>query len=147
MIDISRFNYGEYAVQESYKTLRHRHVWFKSSKSHFGEAWSPHVDKLWGDIVITIEETNYYFDVKRNSVSIDSLNAFAGDYFLVYHHFLKENVVIPREHLKGFQDKYTKEPLSSGDMGIKFWNFKDVGFMNLDEWITKTLSEHEHIII
>ena len=146
-MNIDRYNYGEYAVLESYKTLRERQVWFKSSKSHFGDAWCPHVDKLWGDVVITIGESNYYFDVKRNSVSIDSLNAFVGDYFVVYHHTLKDNVVIPREHLKGFQDKYTKEPLRSGDLGIKYWNFYDKGFMDLNGWISKTLSEHEHINI
>lgn len=139
--DVKRAEYGDFAVEESYKELRKHKIMFKSSKDYF-DTWSHHLDKLFGDIVIFIGEKKYYCDIKRNSVSIDSINGFIGDYFIVYHDSLNKNFIIPAGHLKLCQDQYFKERLLSGDLGIKFRNFYDKKFLSLEEWILKTLSEN-----
>jgi hypothetical protein len=122
-----RYSYGEKAENAFEEYLKFAAL---SYVKHINESyWSKEYDLTYGDF----EVQGVKIDVKRNSISLRSLDNFKGDCFIVYHHDLHSPMVIETEEAKKL-DRSTCSTLSSGDKGFKYNVLRKLNYKTFDEF-------------
>jgi len=123
----NRYSYGEEAENAFEQYLKFAQITYKK---YINESyWSKEFDLINGDF----EVNGFKIDVKRNSISLRSLENFKGDYFVVYHHNLSTPMVIKLDEVKKL-DVHSYSTLSSGDKGFKYNVLRTLNFMTFDEF-------------
>jgi len=133
-----RLIFGKEAEEYCRKHFERIGVKVKTVTDHLGLNWTAELDKKIGDLILEIFGPKYIFiDVKRGSISKESLEKFKGNYYFVYNSNLTELFIFKPEDLK-ICSKLSYERLSSNDWGIKLHLLKEhVSFLTLDEFILK----------
>lgn len=122
-----RYSYGEEAEKAFEIYLKFAGL---SYKKHINESqWTPEFDLINGDF----EVNGYKIDIKRDSISLKSIDNFQGDYFIVYHHLLHTPMVIEKDEIKKL-DRSLCSILSSGDKGFKYTVLRKLKFKTFDEF-------------
>ena len=125
-----RYSYGEEAENAFEAYLKFAGI---SYKKYINESyWSREFDLINGDF----EVCGYKIDVKRNAISLRSLDNFQGDYFVVYHHALNTPMVIEKDEVKKL-DRNSCSNLTSGDKGFKYTLLRTLNFQTFDEFFSK----------
>jgi hypothetical protein len=136
-----RNDYGEKAVEKTaeflnYKGIKYdrvvaRETWRKTDQNRNWDEMKKlrKLDLENGDLTISNEN----FDIKRNAISLYSLDNFKGKYFILHDHFLNEARVYDVEELRRCNRAHC-EKLSSGDLGFKFHQLKNVKYKTLEEF-------------
>ena len=114
-----RLTYGEGAISEATNILDKYNIPYKKSQDYWDTKWSNTLDKIYGDIIILSESSDplCWIDVKRNSVSIESINAFKGNYYWIFDTNLNRNIFLPPEYF--ISANLPIKQLWSGDPGYK----------------------------
>lgn len=96
-----RFQYGDVAVDEAKRILDFLEIQYKTSKEFWKPNWTNILDKEFGDLILLQDvDDPIWIDVKRNSIPKESLNAFNGDYFWIFHHFVDyQNLLITKQEV------------------------------------------------
>jgi len=132
-----RGEYGEKAVLRTYEILGSHNISFQSAKDYWGDQYSFKKDLEYGDIIFF----DLWFDIKRNSISVESFENFKGFGYIVIHHYLNNNFVITREKLVEVHTNLLTESLLSGDLGWKYKNFYKYELPSLHDFLKLCESE------
>lgn len=132
-----RLEYGEEAELVICRTLELYQIQYKRNIDISG--WTPKRDKTDGDIYIYFPNKTIRFDSKRQSISLDSIQSFKGDYFVISNYNLSLFKVCPSQMIKNYAKTCHKNnsgiiSLPSGDLGIKFNPLKLRNGINLTDW-------------
>jgi hypothetical protein len=146
-----RLAYGKEAERAVCNVLDKQEVSYETTEKR--SDWSPTFDQKYGDIWISAPWGNRIFkiDVKRSSVSFDSIDHFEGNYFILTEHEMKHFFVFPASSMKHYKATCIKNgngytTLSSGDAGIKFDLYKLVHLYKalfLNVWISDIMKPYD----
>ena len=126
-----RFKYGDVAVEKAIEILTKLKIPYKTCKESWGNKWNNEIDAQYGDLLILHNPVKpIWIDVKRNSVSVDSLNKFEGHYFWVFHHFVDHlNLLITKQEILSLD--LPLHELASGVDGYKIGNMYSKAHYNI----------------
>jgi hypothetical protein len=111
-------------------------IGIKVLRSRDQQNWNSSLDRKIGDLILVFKEY-VFIDIKRGSISKDSLEAFKGQYYFVYNVNLTELFIFKPADIQNCS-KLSYVRLSSNDWGIKLDQLKrHVSFMTLDEFLSK----------
>jgi hypothetical protein len=128
-----RDEFGEEAEVFCHKGLERENI--KVIRSKDRSDWTPLLDRKIGDLIIVLLNQYLFIDIKRNSISKDSLHGFKGDYYFVYNVNLTELFIFKPKDIKNCKE-LSYETLASGDPGIKLFRLKShVPYITWDEFI------------
>ena len=135
--------FGKVAEDTVAAIFKSKGVTYENTKNF--SCWSPLYDKEHGDLHIATPwgQSKKELDVKRGGISIDSINSFKGDYFVLCDKDLNHMIVFPAAAMRKYLATCLKngsgtKQLSSGDWGIGLNPYKLVRLktaVSVEKWI------------
>lgn len=135
-----RNNFGQVAVDRVCGFLNVRNIHYQLSTDYWGKEWTSYKDLIHGDIIFL----NNWFDIKRNSITVNSLEKFEGTGFLMFNVNLNKNIFIPRTLSQAILSKIVPTQLDSGDLGYRFTQFESRPFVSIEYFIDNILNNKQH---
>jgi hypothetical protein len=134
-----RNSFGQGAVNMVCGFLNVRNIQCQLSTDYWGKEWTSFKDLIYGDIIFL----NNWFDIKRNSISCNSLENFEGTGFLMFNVSLNKNIFIPRTLSQAILTKIMPVELDSGDLGYRFTQFESRPFVSIEHFIDNILTKYD----
>jgi hypothetical protein len=135
-----RNDFGQKAVDKICEMLDVRRIEYQLSTEFWGKEWTPYKDLVYGDVSIF----NNWFDIKRNSVSVESLEKFEGTGFLMFNYDMDKNIFIPRTLSRVILERVIPVELDSRDLGFRFGQFENHNFVSIEHFLDNILIKYDN---